>query len=162
MSMRCQRCPKAATLHITEIDGGDYEEYHFCEECAQKYLCAPPAKGAEAKASAAAALLAEPEELNELNQRTCPECGMKFKEFRVQGRLGCAHDYAAFREELMPLLESIHGEVQHRGKSPRRRPKDKQRRAELASLRKDLKKAVDQEDYEAAARLRDRIKNLEG
>ena len=160
--MRCQRCPKPATLHITEIEGGEYEEYHFCEDCAKKYLYEPQAaKGAEVK-SGPASLLAEPEELNELNQRTCPECGIKFKEFRVQGRLGCPHDYTAFREELMPLLESIHGEVHHRGKSPRRRPKDKQRRAELTSLRKELKKAVESEDYEAAARLRDKIKNLEG
>lgn len=158
--MRCQRCPKQASLHITEIEGGEYEEYHFCEDCAQKYLYEPQAKVAEAKAGAATAT-AEAEEMSELNQRVCPECGMKFKEFRTQGRLGCAHDYISFREELMPLLENIHGEVRHRGKSPRRRPKDKERRAELATLRKDLKKAVDQEDYEAAARLRDRIKTLE-
>jgi protein arginine kinase activator len=157
--MRCQRCPKQASLHITEIEGGDYEEYHFCDECAQKYLYEPQAKGAEVKAGATVS--SDTEELSDLNQRECPECGMKFKEFRVQGRLGCAHDYASFREELLPLLESIHGEVKHRGKAPRRRPKDKQHRAELAGLRKELKQAVDKEDYEGAAKLRDRIKNME-
>lgn len=157
--MRCQRCPKQASLHITEIDGGDYEEYHFCEECAQQYLSTPPPKGAEVKAGVI--MGGDPDELADLHQRECPECGMKFKEFREHGRLGCAHDYASFREELLPLLESIHGEVKHRGKAPRRRPTDKQRRAELAGLRKELKQAVEKEDYEGAARLRDRIRNLE-
>jgi protein arginine kinase activator len=82
-------------------------------------------------------------------------------EFRNTGRLGCPHDYQEFREELSPLLENIHGETRHCGKTPRRYPQNKQTQSELVQLRNRLKNAVSKEDYEEAARLRDQIKQLE-
>ena len=43
--MKCQNCPKVATLQITEVlADSNYEEFHFCEECAQKYLYATAVK----------------------------------------------------------------------------------------------------------------------
>ena len=87
--------------------------------------------------------------------------GIKFVEFRNGGRLGCPHDYEAFREDLVPLLESVHGEPKHAGKIPRHRPSPKRAHNDLASLRKKLQTAVDAEKYEEAADLRDRIKRLE-
>ena len=77
-----------------------------------------------------------------LNQRECPHCGIKFVEFRNSGRLGCPHDYQEFREELLPLLENIHGETRHCGKTPRRLPQNKQTQSELIQLRKQLQQAV--------------------
>lgn len=164
--MRCQRCPKPATLHITEVhglaDNGNYlfDEFHFCEECARKHLYEPAL--AEAKGEGAAAGGVESEGFEALNARECPNCGLKFKDFRASGRLGCAHDYEVFRAELAPLLENIHGETQHVGKSPRRRAAaEPQRSAESANLRKQLQQAVQREDYEEAARLRDQIRKLD-
>ena len=155
---KCQKCTKAATLHITEILGEDqYEELHLCEECAQKYLAdaqPSPAKGA-------GGFQAEESEEVGVPGRECPVCGIKFVEFRNSGRLGCPHDYQAFREELLPLLENIHGETRHCGKSPRRPPRDKQTQSELTQLRKQLQQAVNREAYEDAARIRDRIRQLE-
>ena len=87
---------------------------------------------------------------------------MKFVEFRNTGRLGCPHDYARFREDLLPLLENIHGETRHVGKTPRNLPLNRQKEAELVQLRKQLAQAVTKEDYEAAARLRDKIRQVEG
>ncbi|MCS7045559.1 MAG: UvrB/UvrC motif-containing protein, partial [Gemmataceae bacterium] len=92
----------------------------------------------------------------------CPACGLRFVDFRTTGRLGCPHDYEVFKEELMPLLENIHGEVKHCGKSPRRHASNQRVLGELLHLRNLLKQAVTKEDYEAAARLRDQIKQLEG
>jgi protein arginine kinase activator len=154
--MKCQRCSKAATLHITEVTGdAQFDELHLCEECAQKYL-QPQANGTKSGES-----VTEPDELAALNQRECPQCGIKFVEFRNTGRLGCSHDYEAFREELLPLLENIHGETRHVGKTPRRQPRASQVRNELAQLRKQLQSAVTRENYEEAARIRDQIKQLE-
>src|SRR5262249_17523073 len=96
-----------------------------------------------------------------LNQRSCPHCGLRFAEFRNNGRLGCPNDYEVFREELMPLFENIHGETEHKGKMPRRQPRSGPARTELVQLRKQLQQAVTREDYEEAARIRDKIKNLE-
>lgn len=159
--MKCQRCAKQATLHITEITGeNQYEQYDLCEDCAHKYLEEPngnfkSGKGGEGQGAA------DSLETAELNQRQCPQCGIKFLEFRNSGRLGCPHDYEAFREQLVPLLENIHGEAKHCGKMPRREPRAQQVRAELSQLRKQLQQAVNRENYEEAAQLRDKIKHME-
>ena len=158
--MKCQKCTKAATLHITEIVSEDQiEEMHLCEECAQKYLYEPQQKQGGAKATPLSPG-DEAEEQAVLN-RECDVCGLKFVDFRNTGRLGCPHDYEEFREELTPLLENIHGETRHCGKTPRRLPQSKQTHSELVQLRKQLLNAVNKEAYEEAAKIRDRIRRLE-
>lgn len=149
--MKCQRCPKQATLHITEVLPHDkFEEYHFCEECAKKYLYPTAPKKAGGAADA-----------DDPGGKVCQACGLKFVEFRNTGRLGCPHDYDSFKPELIPLLESIHGEPRHEGKSPRRQPREQDEQRELARLRRNLQEAISGEKYEDAARLRDRIRQLE-
>ena len=156
--MKCQNCPKAATLHITEvISETQFEELHLCEDCAQKYLYEPQPSKVVGK-------LGESEEADEagiIAGRQCEVCGLKFVDFRNTGRLGCPEDYHEFREELTPLLENIHGETRHCGKTPRRQPQNKQIQSELITLRKQLQQAVTREAYEEAARLRDKIRILE-
>ena len=163
---KCRRCTKPATLHITEIRNGEAQALHLCEGCAKDYLKtvsvgspsdeAPAFEaGADPEAGSAEA---EPDERDGL---TCPQCGITFKQFRSQGRLGCPHDYVAFREELLPLIESIHSEVQHVGKVPRHVPGISRKQYDLLKLRADLKSAVQNEKYEEAAQLRDQIQKLE-
>lgn len=157
--MKCQRCPKQATLHITEVLGEDrYEEVHLCEDCAKKYLIEPTKKAA-GKAGAVEEILEEAEAPPV--GPTCDECGISYLEFRNHGRFGCAHDYDAFKAELLPLLESIHGDVRHLGKTPRRLPRTQSEQVELTTLRRRLQQLVTEENYEEAARVRDRIKELE-
>lgn len=155
--MKCDRCPKVATLHVTEIEKGQANEVHLCEECAQQYLAAPAGEAGE---SAKSAGMTE-SELEEFEKLVCPTCKLTFREFRSQGRLGCPHCYLAFREELVPLLENIHGEIRHVGKFPQRAPNDSRKRYELIKLRNELRVAVAEESYEEAARLRDQIQKLE-
>lgn len=148
--MKCQRCSKTATLHITEVLPHDkFEELHLCEECAKKYLY--PAAGKKAAAS----------DSDDPGGKVCEVCGIKFVEFRNTGRLGCPHDYDSFKPELVPLLESIHGEPRHHGKTPRRLPREKAEQQELAKLQRLQQQAVKEEKYEEAAKLRDRIRSLE-
>jgi protein arginine kinase activator len=158
--MKCQKCPNAATLHITEIVSEEHvEELHLCEVCAHKYLSEPQPKpsGNKLPAPTQAEESDEPEGVN----RECEICGIKFVDFRNTGRLGCPHDYEVFRDELLQLLENIHGETRHSGKTPRRLPQSRQTQAELMQLRKQLLQAVHKEAYEEAARIRDRIRTLE-
>lgn len=158
--MKCSRCAKPATLHITEIRHGAVQALHLCESCAKEYLSSSSLVESEEPSDALAAQL---EQLDEDIQSdlSCPNCGITFQEFRQQGRLGCPHDYVAFEDELMPLLENIHGETQHVGKFPKRAPKSSKRQYELIRLRNSLKAAVEEEQYEDAARLRDEIQSLE-
>src|SRR5438270_13778513 len=127
--MKCQKCTKAATLHITEVLSEEqYEELHLCEECAQKYLYQPQTTKPSGKAGPGG----QESEESGLPNRECSYCGIKFVEFRNTGRLGCPHDYDEFREELLPLLENIHGDpAKHLGKTPRRLPQIKQTQSEL-------------------------------
>jgi protein arginine kinase activator len=157
--MKCQKCHNPATLHITEVlENEQFEELHLCEQCANKYLYEPQQKGGGKSAGVEQAV--EGEE-TPFSHHECPLCGMKFAEFRNSGRLGCPNDYQEFREELTPLLENIHGETRHCGKTPRRLPQNKQTQSELIQLRNRLKQAITKEDYEEAAKLRDRIRTLE-
>lgn len=157
---KCYKCcVKTATYHITDVLSEEqYQEWHLCQECYHKFFYEPQ-QVAGLKGEAVAG--EEGEETNLLNQRECPNCGIKFVEFRNSGRLGCPHDYQEFREELSPLLENIHGELKHCGKTPRRLPQSKQTQSELLHLRKELQAAVVREAYEEAASLRDRIRQLE-
>jgi protein arginine kinase activator len=156
--MKCQKCTKQATLHITEVLAEEqFEELHLCEECAHKYLYEPQKKAGKPGGAAAE----EGDEVSELNHKECPACGIKFVEFRNSGRLGCPNDYQEFKDELLPLLESIHGDTKHMGKTPRRQPQLKLTQSELTNLRKQLHQAVTREAYEEAAKIRDRIRQLE-
>ena len=163
--MKCDKCSKPATYHITDIERGKPNEYHFCEEHAQIHIApsenstasSDMGKIAEEMMKDSAKTAREPD----LDQRSCPICQLTFAEFRATGRLGCPHDYEVFRDELMPLLENIHDETRHAGKVPRRSPMISKQQTSLIQLRNDLKRAVAAEDYEAAAKIRDDIKNIE-
>jgi protein arginine kinase activator len=147
-------------LHITEVLGEDrYEEVHLCEDCAKKYLVEPPKIGTPNKAGATEEAAEEVEQPHV--GPTCDACGISYLEFRNHGRFGCAHDYDVFKAELLPLLDSIHGDVKHLGKTPRRLPRTQSAQVELTTLRRRLQQLVTEENYEEAARVRDRIKELE-
>ncbi len=161
---QCRRCSKPATLHITEMREDEVHELHLCETCYQEYLEYsehPDQPDSDDESPEIAIELDEDQTLEDLDQTACPNCGISFREFRSQGRLGCPHDYTEFENELLPLLENIHGETQHCGKLPTRAADSSRQQYELIRLRKDLQQAVASEDYESAARLRDAIVSLE-
>lgn len=168
--MKCQKCAKPATFHITDIvEKGKFRESHLCEEHARLHLAPadeslePPAISELAKklAQSVGAQGASGSSASASDARTCPLCQITYLEFRGSGRLGCPHDYEVFRDELMPLLENIHGEPRHSGKVPKRAPRNTRQQTTLIQLRNELKRAVAAEEYETAARLRDRIKGIE-
>src|SRR5215831_14597765 len=165
--MKCQQCEKPATFHITELTGGQPVEVHLCETCAKTYLTQGDS-GAPAAPSTIASVLAKQlqlgkaaEELAKLDKRACPVCGITFYEFRNQGRLGCPHDYVCFEKELEPLIANIHGETAHKGKKPKRGAAGTQQRTELIRMRREMKEAIEKENYERAKELRDEIKKVE-
>jgi protein arginine kinase activator len=171
-TMKCQRCEKPATFHITELtdaDGSKSDEpktLHLCEDHARAYL----AQGGQASPAAAtvANVLSKQlklgqtaEDLAQADQQACPVCGITFYEFRNAGRLGCPYDYTVFQKDLEPLLVNIHGAREHKGKVPRRIPPSPDRQKELIELRRTMKEAIDREDYEKAGQLRDKIRQIE-
>ncbi len=159
--MLCQRCKKnTATVHLTDIVKNEKRERHLCEKCASE-------EGVTVKQQVPinellANFVMEQSGARELAKLTCPECGTSFLEFRNSGLLGCPSDYDAFAKALVPLLERAHeGASQHKGKSPTRGGADREKQRQAAALQRQLAEAVEKEDYELAAKLRDRIKALE-
>lgn len=164
--MKCQHCEKPATFHITELTGPELEELHLCAEHAQQYLA--PSQQEDDTPSSIAGLLAQQlnlgqtaEDLARLDQESCPVCGITFYEFRQAGRLGCPHDYTCFEDELEPLILNIHGATEHKGKRPKHGLKDAGLQTELIKLRRDMKEAIEREEYERASKIRDRIRVIE-
>ena len=157
--MKCQYCANEATEHFTKIVKNQKQELHLCQACAAKHA------GPVAELSLSAILQsligqhvsAVSEELSRLN---CPTCGIKYMEFRSDGRLGCPADYEVFRAGLLPILQRIHRATRHVGKVPRRLAPEN-RAAEVLKLRQQLRRAVDAENYELAAQLRDLIRQKE-
>jgi protein arginine kinase activator len=167
--MKCQKCDKPATFHITELAGGKPKELHLCEEHAREYLAENEQQEENEEAADPAESLSQQlavgqtvEQLAKLDKQACPVCGITFFDFRSKGRLGCSHDYVCFEKELEPLLVNIHGETAHAGKRPKRSPTDTDRLTDLIRLRKELKQAVQSEEYEKASHIRDEIRRLEG
>ena len=161
MKFTCEKCDREATVHLTEIADGQKVERHLCEECAA-------AEGITIKAQLPISQLLEELVLQsaagkELSELRCDVCGITFLEFRQNGLLGCPNDYQAFENVLIPLLERAHeGASVHAGKVPSNAADKERRQNELLQLRGRLKEAVAGEDYELAAQIRDRIKELEG
>ena len=159
--MKCQSCSNPATVHLTDIVAGQKTELHLCQACAeQKQLV----KQQELNLPAILQTLIGQhigQPTDELARLTCPVCGIKYMEFRAEGRLGCPHDYQAFRVGLEPLLKRIHRAGRHVGKVPRCWPNSAALAAEVMELRGKLRLAVDAEAYEEAAHLRDLIRQKE-
>jgi protein arginine kinase activator len=160
--MICRRCKKRqATVHLTEVVGGKKIEKHLCEQCAVD-------EGITIKSHVSLNdllsnfIMAHGAASEEAASLVCPECGLGFVEFRQNGLLGCPNDYEAFKKPLLGLLERAHnGGTRHIGKLPARAGVDDRRHHDLVRMRRELDEAVKVEDYETAARLRDRIKTLE-
>lgn len=163
---KCQRCQRDATFHITEATEGEPVVLDLCLQHAQEYL-QPGSSAVVLPANVAAAIAQQmglgqtAQELEQLDQQTCPVCGITFHEFRSRGRLGCPHDYIAFESQLDPLILNIHGESTHVGKVPKRSARGSEKRTQLIRLRREMTEAVAEEDYERASRLRDEIRRIE-
>lgn len=171
MNNICQKCKKArATVHLTEIDTENNrpQQMHLCDACARE-SSAPP-KPPQGQALTFSAMLSSLQEKSPGGKPgglklVCPECGMSYQEFRVKGRFGCLSCYDAFGENLRLLLEKVHGASQYVGPLPSGKSAGARSSAaleqELVDLRRRLNRVVKDEDYEEAARIRDRIAAVE-
>ena len=93
--------------------------------------------------------------------KKCPLCGATFADLKRSGKVGCAECYETFASELAPTVRSIHGTQKHTGRSPESLASETQKKKKLEALQKAMKAAVEAQEYEEAARLRDEIRALE-
>jgi protein arginine kinase activator len=164
--MQCQICNNnEATIHLTEIHGDVHTEMHLCESCAAEQGIA--AKSQIPLNELLSSLLASaPEEANMYaptdSRQKCPRCGFSLEQLKNEPLLGCPYDYEMYEKSLLPLIENTQdGKTVHCGKVPTKVPRGEKDLIELMNLRNLLEDAIRTEDYETAAKLRDKIAQYE-
>ena len=168
--MLCDNCKERdAIINLTQVEHDSKVTLHLCEQCAQQkgvetggaVLKSPLGNflGAVVKGGNIGGALV-PTSADALR---CPGCGSTLRAFRDSGRLGCDQCYASFDAHLRDLLRRLHGSSQHVGEryeAPGEGGRDDPR-SKLLELKAQLRRAVEGENFELAAELRDRIRVLE-
>jgi protein arginine kinase activator len=174
--MLCDRCQKRdAKILYTEIINGVKKEQHLCEECATDYTSfqmEKPLMNSDLTLGDLLSTLLDSYTTSDKKKQgepkptlTCNNCGTTYEEFIQKGRFGCSQCYRSFNGQLGKTLKSIQGAELHTGKRPKgfvtvaTDPvyKDISETEKLAIL---LQEAIEKEEFEEAARLRDLIKQL--
>lgn len=162
--MLCEDCQeREAELELTAIIDGEMRTLDLCSACASARGLTSSASTPAPLADFLAQLGPEASASSEGAGDPCPYCGIVEAEFRRTGRLGCPQCYAHFEPQLRGLLRRLHGSPQHVGKLYMSAASDAgDRIAKLSAMRRRLQRAVETEDFELAAELRDRIHEMEG
>jgi protein arginine kinase activator len=157
--MLCCICKeKEATVHLTQIAGDKMQKVDLCEECAKNKGVNDPAGFSLADLLLGLGASQELEQGAGGSEVKCIKCGFTQADFKKAGRLGCAECYTTFAEGLEGLLKTMHKGIRHIGKVPQFLQQNKDLTERLKTLRKKLDKAVEEENFEQAALLRDEIK----
>lgn len=166
--MQCQECGKRpATLHFTKIVNGEKNELHICETCArEKGEMIPGTQGGFSIHNLISGLLDFDSSgmaggTKAPQQPRCETCGMTFGQFGKIGRFGCSDCYKQFAARLDPLLKRVHGNTVHVGKLPKRAGGRVLAKREIDRLKAEMQGHIGREDFESAAKLRDRIREWE-
>lgn len=160
--MLCQYCGKnPAAIHVKSIEDGELTEFSLCAECAEKLGYGNLLTGVGLHFEGTLRELFS-ESDDEFDTIRCTCCGASFNDIVRSGKVGCSRCYETFGDRLFPLLQQIHGNAVHRGKTtedslPEIRPNN-----QLSLMHRKLKEAIASEDFESAAALRDSIRALEG
>ncbi len=159
--MCCVCKEKKATVHLTQITGDKMQKVDLCEECAKHKGVNDPAGFSLADLLLGLGASQELEQAAGGVEVKCPKCGFTQADFKKAGRLGCAECYTTFAEGLEGLLKTMHKGIRHAGKVPLALQQSRDQAERLKLLRKKLDKAVDDENFEQAALLRDEIKQMQ-
>lgn len=161
--MLCCVCKeKPATVHLTQIAGDKMQKVDLCEECAKQKGVNDPAGFSLADLLLGLGASSEIEQSTGGVDVKCPKCGFTHADFKKAGRLGCPECYATFADGLESLLKTMHKGTRHVGKVPEALRSQRDVADRLKLLQKKLAKAIEEEDFEQAALLRDEIKQLGG
>ncbi|NLI92346.1 MAG: DNA helicase UvrBC [Peptococcaceae bacterium] len=166
--MLCQNCnQRESTIHLTKIVNGQATQIHLCQECAQKvqgfgYSLYPGMVSDFLQAIFGMHPIDKSDStVDQLQQEKCPGCGRTFLQIQQAGRLGCSKCYEKFEPQIELLLRRIQGAGTHVGKAPARGGSASRSKRELAQLREKLQELITKEEFEEAALVRDRIRELD-
>jgi len=159
--MLCVVCKeREAKVHLTQIVGDKMQKVDLCEECAKNKGVNDPQGFSLADLLMGLGASQEIEQAAGGGELRCPRCGFTQADFKKAGRLGCPECYRTFAEPLDGLLKTMHKGTRHVGKVPESLRQTRDFTDRLKQLQKKLAKAIEEEDFEQAAVLRDEIKQM--
>ena len=165
--MLCQNCGKyEATTHVKRIVNGESAEAHLCSDCAKALGYTDVFGGFGNTFSDLLGSFFGESQVSALSSRAlrCEKCGNTFNDIVNSGKLGCADCYTTFYDKLLPSLQRIHGKTRHEGKNPTIINTEAVESTEnvdvTEKLEKELKTAIEEQNFEKAAELRDKIKAM--
>ncbi|SFG10371.1 protein arginine kinase activator [Halobacillus alkaliphilus] len=171
--MECQEChQRKATVHLTQVINGQKTEVHVCEHCAkdkgymsygeENFSLSNLLSGLFHSESPSTFKGKQAHTQQQTPQLQCPTCGMTYQEFARIGKFGCGNCYETFDERLNPVLRRVHsGNTTHDGKIPKREGGHLHLKRELDEHKSNLRQLIEQEEFEEAAKVRDKIRTLE-
>lgn len=163
--MLCERChKKEASVFYEETVNGTSRSLSLCHACADELQ-----KTGEISVDTFFSLPYEGlfgglfghTETPKRTEKACPLCGSTLRQFTKDGKMGCPECYRTFKNELQDTVHSIHGSTKHVGRAPKRFQQRQNEKNRLLDLKAQMKAAIDKEDFELAATLRDEIRALE-
>lgn len=161
----CEECgEKEAVYTISVMMGGEVTQKHLCADCMARMnmsLAAGNVKHLLSAIMSAISGTVESAAQQAQDDVVCPNCQTSLGQFTRSGRLGCPGCYRAFQTQLTTMLQQIHGHVQHAGRKPLNTEDAQRRRTRHEELTRQMEQAVAAEDFETAAILRDRIRELQ-
>lgn len=170
--MECNECNKRpASLYFTQIINGKKTEVHVCEQCAQKKGYTIYGEDGQSLHDLLKGLFDFSSSQMEVNNEKifkqtedlyCSKCHLTFRDFQRIGKFGCAQCYDSFVVKLDSIFRRVHsGNTKHFGKIPKRKGGVLHKRKQLEEYRVQLSELVQQENFEEAAIVRDKIRELE-
>ena len=164
--MVCSRCKmRTATVRLSKVINNILTEVYLCQDCAKENAIAEM-QAVIGIANMMPGIFAFENDLNKYIKAKsdpvrCSFCGKSFEEIRQDGRLGCATCYSDFGDKMGPIIERIYGTARHKGRCPSNMPDEYKNAMEIDELKILLNRAIELEEYERAAEIRDSIKSLE-
>ncbi len=166
----CQAChEREAVVRLTEVVGEDVVTVHLCGKCAAERGVESDAEVVQTPLGAFLAAMGKggaPMAAAAASGAVCESCGATLQDFRASGRVGCARCWTTFERPLKDLLRRLHGATRHTGEgytdaSARPLTENEARDRKRDALREDLRLAVEAEQFERAAELRDQLRVLD-
>ena len=156
---QCSGCTKKTTIHFTQIINNKVYKLDMCEDCPLKKEVIDPGNFSLTdifKTEKEASLK------QNLDEIMCETCGMTQVEFEKRGRLGCPDCYTYFKPTIQTIAKDMHYGVAHKGKRPNLAVERIDLNHQVNQMKEDLERAIEVEDFEQAAILRDKIIEIEG
>lgn len=161
--MVCDLCKDGeAVIQLTEIEGSGVRQLHLCEKCAAERGVETTITSAKPQINNFLQTIHEQMAGQKGEPAQCSFCGGTLADFRQNGRLGCAHCYETFESSLRDLLRRVHGNSKHIGRryvAPL--PTELPHVSTATELRDRLKRAIEAEQFELAADIRDKLRGIE-